>query len=209
MPAPSTEPVPFERPVRAAPRPRRIRRNRRHDPTETTGPGGHAAGSSSKRHCLHVRIMQASGRISSNGNTMPPPSDPRKLGKSIIAGIAAGTVSLSGAPVIGTAVPASAQVALQSGEAALFQQAVSANNPQVVCEYLRRYPHGRLRSLLLAQSPSVLARLDPDCFDDVSHLDYRLIPESVTTYLPEAVRVSFAERGRGGGSDNRDDPYGG
>jgi hypothetical protein len=132
------------------------------------------------------------------------------LGKSIIAGIAAGTVSLSGAPVIGTAVPASAQVALQSGEAALFQQAVSANNPQIVCEYLRRYPHGRLRSLLLAQSPSVLARLDPDCFDDVSHLDYRLIPESVTTYLPEAVRVSFADRGRAGGSsDNRDDPYGG
>ena len=107
---------------------------------------------------------------------MRRPSRPRKLGASILIGIAAGTIPLSGCEVIGYPPPVEQT---SPEEQRLFQAATTQNDPVLVERYLRRHPDGRVQSVLAAQSAEVLSRLAPNAFANVSSAQLSALPPSI------------------------------
>ena len=131
----------------------------------------------------------------------------RKLGTSILIGLVAGTVPLSGCEIIGAPW---AQVERSPEEQRLFQAAITQNDPTVVERYLRRYPQGQILSVLNAQRPEVLMRLAPGAFNDVSNETLRQLPESVVRNLPPKVaqRILLLRSGRNA-DERSEDSYSG
>ncbi len=137
---------------------------------------------------------------------MPGNSKTRSLGASVLLGIAAGTVSLSGCAILGEA---SDNAEISAEEQQLFQAAVTQNDPSLVERYLQRFPANRVRSVLAAQPPEVLGRLSPAAFSAVSASTLQQLPRSVQLSLPPEIvsQITAGERPRN--ADRAEDTYSG
>jgi hypothetical protein len=139
-------------------------------------------------------------------------STPKTLGATVLLGLATGALSLSGCAVIGDS---DAVIEISAEEQRLFESAIKESDPVLVERYLRRYPDGRVRSLLSAQTPEVLGRLSPSAFADVKDSTLRQLPRSVQVGLPPRVINRIAkDEGADSARDDRssntpDDTYSG
>ena len=139
---------------------------------------------------------------------MAQSSRPRNLGATILLGLAAGTMPISGCTIIGDFFSESE---LSPDEQRLLSAAMSENDPILVERYLRRYPTGRVQSLLNAQGPEVLSRLSPDSFREVPDSTLQRLPASILVHLPPEVTADLlaTSAGRPGGEDRSEDSYSG
>lgn len=141
---------------------------------------------------------------------MPRSKDPKQLGRSILIGIATGAVPLASLGIVGTATPVEAQAQL-SGEAELFNQAVASNDPDLISEYIRAFPNGRIRELLRSQPASVLSRIDPGALALVDRSQLSRLSDRVISNMPNIARERASNEESSGLSSEEnetDDTYG-
>ena len=126
----------------------------------------------------------------------------------MLIGLAAGSLPISGCAIIGDLTTRSG---LSTEEQQLLQEAMSQNDPVLVERYLRKYPPGRVQSLLNAQNPEVLSRLSSGAFGDVPDNVLKRLPQSILTHLPPDVvaRIEQTTSNRGGSDDRSEDSYSG
>ncbi|MEM9031024.1 MAG: hypothetical protein AAGB18_00130 [Pseudomonadota bacterium] len=139
---------------------------------------------------------------------MTRPKTPHRLGATILLGLAAGTLPMAGCAIIGQS---EATEEISAEEQRDFEAAVTQNDPVFVERYLRRYPNGRVASVLSAQSPEVISRLAPNAFANVPAETIRTLPPSIRQNLPASVssRAPVAREQREDSGDRSEDTYSG